>query len=478
MNSRTKGKARVRARHGTVGAVVLVALVMVVGVAVARRPDAHPVPRTIALADSPSGLVIDARTGRAFVLGDGYGPFGYRGNVTMLDLASGASLRTVPVGRVPAEMLLDQRANRLLVTDPAASTVSMLDASSGRLLHTAIVGAMQQGVQRIAVDTVTHRIFVSTMTLKGQLPFGGRVRVLDARTGIIVNTVAAGGGALIVDDLTGRVLVEGIGAGVSMLDARTGRVLRVIPLAAGSLAVDRRSGHIFVASATRLSMLDARTGQVLHTTSMGMATTNLLLTVDEADERVLVRDDVRYPPYSGTVRVVDARHGTLISTVAVGSPSSPGGVAIDGSYGRAFVANSPAGTVSMLDVRRGVVRKTIAVGAHPVMLAVDERRRRLVCISASLLSAGSATSPGRMSVLDVRSGAVLSSVTIGWGPTAVALDERMGRALIANVGGVMRLPDTWAWVPPWLRGWLPFLPPPESRTRLVPGSVSMVDITR
>jgi len=472
----TMCKTRIRRRRRTAGAAVLVALL--VGIAVARRPDANPVPWTVALAGAPSGLVIDARTGRAFVLGDGYGPFGDRGDVTMLDLASGASLRTVPVGRVPAEMLLDQRVNRLFVTDPAAGTVSMLDASSGRLLHTTVVGAMQQGVRRIAVDIATHRIFVSTMTLKGQLPFEGHVRVLDARTGSIVNTVAAGGGALIVDDLTGRVFVTGIGAGVGMLDARTGRVLRAIPLAAGSLAVDQRSGHVFVASATRLSMLDARAGQVLHTAGMGLATTNLPLTVDEADERVLARDDVRYPSYGGTVRVVDARTGTLISTVAVGRSSSPGVVAIDDSHGRAFVANSPTGTVSMLDIRRGVVLKTIAVGAHPIMLAVDERRERLVCIGIGPLSAGSATSPGRMSVLDVRSGAILSSATIGWGPTAMALDERMGRAFIANVGGVMRLPDTWVWIPSWLRGRLPFLPPLTSRTRLVPGSVTVVDITR
>ncbi len=266
----TMCKTRIPVRRRAMGAVVLVALVMVVGVAVARRPDADPILWTVALNDSPSSLVIDARTGRAFVLGDGYGPFGYRGNVTMLDLASGASLRTVPVGRVPAEMLLDQRVNRLFV--------------------------------------------------------------------------------------------------------------------------------------------------------MSMA--------------------------------------------------------MDDSQGRAFVANSPAGTVSMLDIRRGVVLKTIAVGAHPVMLAVDERRGRLVCIGIGSLRAGSATSPGRISVLDIRSGAVLSSATIGWGPTAMALDERMGRALIANVGGVVRLPDTWAWVPSWLRGRLPFLPPPASRTRLVPGSVTVVDITR
>jgi len=49
-----------------------------------------------------------------------------------------------------------------------------------------------------------------------------------------------------------------------------------------------------------------------------------------------------------------------------------------------------------------------------------------------------------MSVLDVHSGTVLSSATIGWGPIAVALDEHTERAfIVVKVSGVMRLPDTY-----------------------------------
>jgi DNA-binding beta-propeller fold protein YncE len=82
-----------------------------------------------------------------------------------------------------------------------------------------------------------------------------------------------------------------------------------------------------------------------------------------------------------------------------------------------------------------------------------------------------------VSVLDARRGAILSSAAAGWGPVAVAADERTGHAFVTNAGGVMRVPDFWGRVPSWVRGWLPFLPHPSFRTRPVPASVSVIDAT-
>jgi hypothetical protein len=60
----------------------------------------------------------------------------------------------------------------------------------------------------------------------------------------------------------------------------------------------------------------------------------------------------------------------------------------------------------------------------------------------------------------------------------VALDGPARRALVFNVGGgTVRVPDLWGWVPPWLRRVLPFLPRAPSRTRTVPASVTIIDIS-
>jgi DNA-binding beta-propeller fold protein YncE len=199
--------------------------------------------------------------------------------------------------------------------------------------------------------------------------------------------------------------------------------------------------------------------------------------MDEADSRLFVGDDVRLPPFHGVVRVFDTRTGALVHTVAVGRPSNPGIVVVDERCGRAFITNGLAGTVSVLDARQAVVVRTVAIGPHLGALTVDQRRGRVVVVGAGTVSGGTATRPGRVSVLDARRGAILSSAAAGWGPVAVAADERTGHALVTNAGGVMRVPDFWGRVPSWVRGWLPFLPHPSFRTRPVPASVSVIDAT-
>jgi hypothetical protein len=64
-------------------------------------------------------------------------------------------------------------------------------------------------------------------------------------------------------------------------------------------------------------------------------------------------------------------------------------------------------------------------------------------------------------------------------PLAVAVDEQAGRAFVLNYGGTVREPEAW-WVP-WVsraRRWLPRLPQPASSTRIEPGRVSVLDLSR
>jgi DNA-binding beta-propeller fold protein YncE len=83
-----------------------------------------------------------------------------------------------------------------------------------------------------------------------------------------------------------------------------------------------------------------------------------------------------------------------------------------------------------------------------------------------------------LEVVDERTGALVRTVPVGLAPYDVALDGPAGRALVFNAGGgTMRVPDPWGWVPPWLRRVLPFLPSGVPRTRTVPASVTIVDIS-
>jgi hypothetical protein len=83
-----------------------------------------------------------------------------------------------------------------------------------------------------------------------------------------------------------------------------------------------------------------------------------------------------------------------------------------------------------------------------------------------------------VSILDARTGALLRTLPVGVAANGMAVDERNGRVCVINGPSYVIVPDSWAWLPAWLRRRLPFLPPPERHSRPVPGGVTMIDPTR
>src|SRR5438128_5567158 len=110
-------------------------------------------------------------------------------------------------------------------------------------------------------------------------------------------------------------------------------------------------------------------------------------------------------------------------------------------------------------------------------MSVDEATGRVVVSSLGPLGhAGNFTSTGTVSVLDGRSGVILQASTVGINPSQVALDERVGHAIVLNAGGPTNMPDAWVWVPKWLRPLVPFLPPPMLHQ--VVSSISVLTLPR
>ena len=186
--------------------------------------------------------------------------------------------------------------------------------------------------------------------------------------------------------------------------------------------------------------------------------------------------------------MLDAHDGTLLRAVTIGG--QPTALAVDERRGRVYVVNAGEGTLCLLDARSGTLLHTVPVDPTPNpdyvlpdTLAVDAARDRvylstwgpLVRVQGGLTVRGA----GLLSVLDARTGALLRRLTVGVAPQAVAVDQRSGRVVVVNAGGVVRAPQSWltAWTQgaraslPWLGRVAPS-PPPHA---LVPGSVSVID---
>src|SRR5947209_14349731 len=91
--------------------VAVVLLALVAGGMVIRPGSAGPVVRTEVLDQSPMGVAVDPRTGRAFITTSDAND---NGSVSVLDATTGALITTVPVGPglLPLSVSVDERAGR------------------------------------------------------------------------------------------------------------------------------------------------------------------------------------------------------------------------------------------------------------------------------------------------------------------------------------------------------------------------------
>jgi len=383
-------------------AILAVALVLLTGATVVRRPGGSPVLHTIVLGVDPGSVAVDGATGHAFVVDrdtDGYAALG-QGSVSMIDTRAGTILRTAPVGADPREAVIDARNGHVLVANDDDSSVSVLDARSGALLGTAHVGSHPHSV---AVDERTDRAFVVNSG-------DGSVSVLDARRAVVLRTVRLGA-----------------------------------DFALSGVAVDTRTNRVFVGDTSVMHVLDATTG-ALHGA----------------------------PPSSHA-----------LSPYATSYPFglyATGDMAVD----PALVAGDPDGRVFMvsstglrtLDARTGRTLRVAAVGGIASAVALDAPRHRVYVASINGVDAnGAATGPGRVTVLDERSGAVLRVVDAGMTPRALGVDTGTGHVVVVDAGGSVTAPNAWVWIPAAIRARVPFLNSPV-RTRAAPASVSVLDLNR
>jgi DNA-binding beta-propeller fold protein YncE len=160
--------------------------------------------RTVAVGGSPILAAVDEQTGRAFVV-DWAGPAA-RASVSVPDTATGTLLRTVAIGVNPRAVAVDRRARRVFVLNygaypaPGHGSISVLDAWTGQVLRTDTIGAFPPLQSGVVVDEASGRAFAICSAAHG-----GRVTVIDSRTGRVARRVrVAGEPTALGVDLRGR----------------------------------------------------------------------------------------------------------------------------------------------------------------------------------------------------------------------------------------------------------------------------------
>lgn len=416
------------------GATALGLLVILAGAAVvvAHSESSGASVRLVSVGYSAAAIAIDGRAGRVLVLNrnaDGNGsPLG-RGSVSVLDARSGAVLRTTTVGTLPGSIAVDERAGRVVVTNPRDGSVSVLDVSNGTLLQTIHVPGTIGALGAMAMDEQSGRAFVVNTS-------DGTVGVLDTRRGLLVRTVRV------------PAAIALYGANVSIaVDAGRNRIF----IGRNSIGVTQAFGlplHTGI-----VSVLDGRDGAYLYTMTVNQDVDHVA--VDMTTGHVVTTS-------AAGVSVLDAGSGRILRAVSLDATFAQ--PVLDTRSGRAFIAGTSGG-VYVFDARHGrVLGRGLGAPAGITALAVDERRGRLLICTA-----------GEVRVLDAKSMALLRSVPVQGCDGGLALDEAAGRAFALSSGGMDIVSDPWSWLPSWARRWLPFLAATAPQRRLVRGSVHIVD---
>jgi DNA-binding beta-propeller fold protein YncE len=429
---------------------------------------------------TPNAIAVDDRTARAFITGD-------RAVVVTLAIQSGRVLTSTLLDEIPSAPLVDERDGHVFVTlarDPLipsnAGVVEMLDARTGARLATILLDGSPTSM---AVDDRTGRVFV--LSANDVLLGINSVTVLDGRSGRVVRTLSLDQApqSIAVDARTNHVFVEANGdagpapsGSVSMLDATSGRLLRTVALGPllGSPALDERTGRLFVAERVgqrqQICTMDTANGRLVGIAQVPAMGDPLVLTPDAQSGHIIAGGAL------GQLSMLDARTGRLLRTLPLRLGSAPNVLA---AGGRLFVATAPD-TVSVLDGRTGSALHTVTVGDSSASIAgivLDERARQVFVVSGSPVDptdSGLLLGPGRIAVVDARSGTVIRRLPAGVGAQYAQVDERAGYLFVLNGRVTVRMTDDWGWLPRGLRRQIPFLPPPPPTLRTVPGSVSII----
>jgi len=321
-------------------------------------------------------------------------PFAYiasgaANNVSVIDMATDSVVTTIPVGKGPVGMAVNQSSSLVYVANSLDNTISIISVATNAVIATVPVaqatfsialnpagtrGVISQADAKVALlDTVTNTI-VGYVPLRSQPP-----AVLSLVAGI---AVGKSGRHAYVADYTASVLRV-----VDIIDAR---VVADIPMPGHPFDVAVHPSGAFVYVTTQQTAADgARTLTVVDTTTNQVVTSAPLpanpngLVVDPGGTYIVATTE------TGASILLTATNAVFTSIAAAGVPFAAG-IAPDGS--KAYIVNSTAATVSVIDTASLAIAATIPVGGRPGTLG----QFIVACKTGERFSAGTCVADDRI----------------------------------------------------------------------------------
>ena len=321
-------------------------------------------------------------------------------------------------------LALDASAQKAYVTNASSHDVSVIDQATLTLVATVPVGLNPSGV---AVGPDGARVFVANTGADS-------LSILGTGSDTVQATIAVGDGPTSVLASGTRAYTGGTNGLIAVVDLALGE--QVATFTAGAPASGAVNGLALSPDGSKLYalwgnlvVLDATSGAILNSVYAGNWTMSLARSPDGA--RLYVPDAFGYGEFSfyGSIAVFDAATESVTSVIPTWS--MPSSLAIAPQGGRAWLStpstfvNTGYGMgylsspwVAGVDLEQQSLSGGVNVGAPGAGVAISPDGTRVFV---------AVPTQNRVAVLDAATNALLTSVSVGTGPSGVAVAPLQGK---------------------------------------------------
>lgn len=268
-------------------------------------------------------------------------------SISMIHPDTKTVVMSIPVGNSPHDIKLSDDQQLIYTTDIDSGTVSIVNASSNRLLNQITTGGA--AVHGIAVFNDTQYV--------GDV-YGGKILVI--KDNAIKQEIKVGSGQEYVEARPpdGKVLyVANLWSPISVVDLAENRVIKSIDsgVTPHGLSFTKNGSRLFIVNmySNTLSVIDGQKHEIITTIPVGMKPEYVKLSPDESYAYVTNLGE-------DTVSKIDLRTLEVTNKIPVGK--GPHGIAFSADGDLAYISNMKANTVSVINTSTDKVVTDISTG--------------------------------------------------------------------------------------------------------------------
>jgi len=291
-------------------------------------------------------------------------PFAYvannsDGNVSVVDLSTGATVTKITVGTNPLGVTLNPAGTKAYVSNFNSGTVSVIDTATNTAAPTTITVGNEPELLAVSHDGAT--LYVANL-------LDSTVSFVDTATNAQTSTVKVNGhpAGIAVSPTGDKVYVTLPNASkVDVITTSSKTVTSSVNVGLNPLGIvlsaDGSKAYVANFGSDTVSVFDTATGAIAATVDVGISPNGIA--INPQGTFIYVSNSA-----SDTISVISTTDNTVVAAIPVGI--APLGISIDSNGAYGYVTSGFEGALYVLDLSVNVANGTMATGTTPTYSAI------------------------------------------------------------------------------------------------------------